>query len=135
MLRGYPPFTRVRQQVFVWNRRSIGLSDAAVCQLELQAAERIQVMAIKYQLRPDLTKEHREKGIMIVRGSTALRVDQEVLIEEIIRQGTTVRRADVEAVLSNLGAALVALCSRGESVTVPGRPWHYHTACAWNDEC
>ncbi len=77
-------------------------------------------MSIKYQLRPGLTEEHQAQGILIAKSSTALRIDKETFIQEIIRQGTTARKADVEAVLANLGVAIAALCGRGESVTIPG---------------
>ncbi len=76
-------------------------------------------MAIRYHLGPALRADRAAAGEMIVHSSTALRIQQEELADELVRQGTTVRRADVLAVLDNLGLAVGHLCARGIAVSIP----------------
>ncbi len=76
-------------------------------------------MAIRYNLGPALRADQAAAGEMIVHSSTALRIQQEELADELVRQGTTVRRADVLAVLDNLGLAVGHLCARGIAVSIP----------------
>lgn len=76
-------------------------------------------MAIKYRLQSCNLPNAAEKGIKQIQSRTALKIGQEELVREIIRQGTTVRAADVVAVLLNIGTAVAALCARGAAVSIP----------------
>lgn len=75
-------------------------------------------MAIKYSMRPTISENPVDGGVKMAQSSTALNIDTKTLAQEIVRQGTTVRVADAEAVLENLATALAALCARGESVKI-----------------
>jgi len=76
--------------------------------------------SIRYHLRPaPLGKLKAEKKLIPI-SATRGRVSTAQLAEEIINLGTTVRPADVAAVLLTLGEAVKARCARGESVTLPG---------------
>jgi len=75
-------------------------------------------MAIKYSMRPSIAENPVDGGVKMAQSSTALNIDTKTLAQEIVRQGTTVRVADAEAVLDNLATALAALCARGESVKI-----------------
>jgi len=76
-------------------------------------------MALKVQLMPALRTEQRAEGKLIPRGKTGKRVKASELAEFIVRQGTTVRKPDILAVMENLGQAIRTLCSGGDSVTLP----------------
>jgi len=75
--------------------------------------------AIQYQVRSALTTEQKNAGLKIPMASTRGRLTETDLAREIIRQGTTVREADVLAVLKNISNAVAARCKNGESVTIP----------------
>ena len=76
-------------------------------------------MAVKYRLQACNLPSVAEKGIKQVQSRTALKIGQEELVREIVRQGSTVRAADVAAVLVNIGTAVAALCARGAAVSIP----------------
>lgn len=76
-------------------------------------------MAVKYRLQACNLPSAAEKGIKQVQSRTALKIGQEELVREIIRQGSTVGAADVAAVLVNIGTAVAALCARGAAVSIP----------------
>lgn len=76
--------------------------------------------SIRYHLRPaPLGKLKAEKKLIPI-SATRGRVSTAQLAEEIINLGTTVRPADVTAVLLALGDAVKARCAKGEAVTLPG---------------
>lgn len=76
-------------------------------------------MAVRYRLQACNLPKVAEKGIKQVQSRTALKIGQEELVREIIRQGSTVGAADVAAVLVNIGTAVAALCARGAAVSIP----------------
>lgn len=76
-------------------------------------------MAVKYRLQACNLPGAAEKGIKQVQSRTALKIGQEELVREIVRQGSTVGAADVAAVLVNIGTAVAALCARGAAVSIP----------------
>ena len=74
-------------------------------------------MPIKYHLK-DSPLPGLAGKIKLVQSATTMRYSREQLAQEIVRQGTTVREADVAAVLANLGIAVAALCANGISVSI-----------------
>ena len=76
-------------------------------------------MSLKVQFRPALRAEQKAEGKLIPHGKTGKRIKASELAEFIVRQGTTVRKPDILAVMENLGLAIQTLCSGGDSVTLP----------------
>lgn len=76
-------------------------------------------MAVKYRLQVCNLPSAAGKGTKQVQSRTALKIGHEELVQEIIRQGSTVGAADVAAVLVNIGTAVAALCARGAAVSIP----------------
>ena len=75
--------------------------------------------SVKCQLREATLAHMQDRQQLVPMSSHRGRISTDGLVEQILNQGSTVRGADVKAVLDNLGKAIFAVCSRGEAVSIP----------------